>query len=421
MKNTTVVLFVISLLFSMSAHLFSQTGTFTVHLPKIGYPPDEEKQGWSRPRVWGKYDTDAYDDSIVVPNGRPIYALFVSGYGQNGNFDELYFYNFARYLMEHGAYVHYAWWNNLLAPYMERPLHYNQSDPGDLATDFTNFTTAALAEYKAIPGEDYQFVEDAKLFLSAIRENNPEAIIIVVGHSMGGGAVVHLASQTDVKIDILGLIDPVGNRNYPWAGGYVRHGAKDFNWTRWRITRSKFRGYKSLGNAGTTIHPNCIPTGNWLPQYYDAKKGSDVLCFPSAPFIDNPGSLIFGDNVVHLYYRYQKEYKFPFDYKTDYKFGHTPPLGFTENYEQEPVLLKSSNSDPDPGGWPKNTLASNYGCCPDGDGVGWPKDGHGEIVGYRGPVDDIPMGRKPVPLGVRVRTSHNCGNNCSNQIWPGGL
>ena len=65
---------------------------------------------------------------------------------------------------------------------------------------------------------------------------------------------------------------------------------------------------------------------------------------------------------------------------------------------------------PDPGGWPQGWDLS-AACCQTGPGVGWPQDGHGEIVGYRGPLP------KPVPLGVRVRTSPQCGS-CPNENWP---
>jgi len=83
------------------------------------------------PPVW-EHHPDAHDDFIDVPNGRPIYALIVSGYESNKFLDELMVYNFARHLMARGAYVHFAWWNNLLKPYMEAPLHHVQSGPGDL-------------------------------------------------------------------------------------------------------------------------------------------------------------------------------------------------------------------------------------------------------------------------------------------------
>src|SRR5690606_20446917 len=137
------------------------------------------------------------DETIHIPNGRPIYALIVSGYASNKYLDELMLYNFTRHLMDRGAYVHYAWSNNLLAPYMERPLHHNQSQPGNLGINLAQLSTINSASEKALPGEDYQFVADAKILLTKIRENNPNAIIIVAGHSMGGGAVVHLGSETN--------------------------------------------------------------------------------------------------------------------------------------------------------------------------------------------------------------------------------
>ena len=71
--------------------------SFTVNLPGIG---------------------DTQDDSIEVPNGRPIYAIFVSGYLRNREFDGLHFYNLAKFLMEQGPmfithggtiYLHLTW------------------------------------------------------------------------------------------------------------------------------------------------------------------------------------------------------------------------------------------------------------------------------------------------------------------------
>lgn len=378
--------------------------TFTVYLPKLNYPPDDEGQGWSRPKVW-EHAPNATADSITVPNGRPIYALIISGYASNRYLDEMMLYRFARHLQARGAYVHYAWWNNLLAPYMERPLHHSQSHPGNLTANALNFTTAKQAGEKALPAEDYQFLADAKLFLSAIREHNPNAIIIVAGHSMGGGATVHLASQTDVLLDIVAPIDPVGNRNYPWSGVYVP-GHKHFNWTRWRVSRDNFLGYQKLVRNGL----QCEPVGPWLA---DATKTHNApFCAALVEAHDAP-TLIFGFNVVNLYHRYQKEFLFPFDYKNDYPFGHFQPPGGSTS--QKAIAMKPAFKSflvryPDPGGWPALTSQDSQ-CCFSGDGVGWGQDGHGEIVGYRGPGD-------PVPLGVRFRTSPRCGEDCDNLTWP---
>jgi hypothetical protein len=390
--------------------------TFTVTLPKVGTPPDDEGQGWTRPEVW-EHHPSASNDSITVPNGRPIYALIVSGFGSNRYLDELMVYNFARYLLTNGAYVHYAWWNNLLAPYMERPLHHPQSHPGGISDGIANFETAEDASRKAVPGEDYQFLADAKRFLSAIRQHNPRAIIIVVGHSMGGGAVVHLGSQTGILIDILAPIDAVGNRNYPWAGTSalttipVRH---DFNWTRWRVTRDNFLGYKRADFQG--VGTGCVAVGPWLKDATDT--GNDRVC-ANVLFAHEAGPLRFDDNIINLHYRWQNEFLFPFDYEQNYTFGHSqPPNGSTSQsaVAMTPQFCGAFDRCEDPGGWPEGGDRESA-CCETGAGVGWPRDGHGEIVGQRGPL----LGGNPIPLGVRVRTSPQCGDNCSNRSWPSRL
>ena len=379
--------------------------TFNVVLPKLGFPGDDEGQGWARPKVWGDRDAEASDDIITVPNGRPIYALFVSGYAQNRYLDQTLFYNFARHLMARGAYVHYAWWNNLLAPYLERPLHHNQSHPGNNEDQINPLMTTGDADRKAFPGEDYQFVADASRFLAAIREHNPRAMIIVVGHDMGGASIVHLERNSDTLIDLLAPIDPVGNRNYPWAGN--RPNQHDFNWTRWRATRDTFLGYKS---ARLELNPTrCEPIGPWLKDFNEATAdmGCDV-------FVHNAPVEGIRQNVINLHHRYQTEFLLPFDYQNAYFFGHNSPPGGTTSQTDVALLpeLCGQLRCSEPGGWP--ILGDrNKECCQDlTDGVSWPRDGHSEVVGYRGPIQTI-------PLGVRLRTSDQCGNDCSNKTWPG--
>jgi pimeloyl-ACP methyl ester carboxylesterase len=381
--------------------------TITVHLPLVGLPPDDEGQGWDRPPVW-EHLPGATDDSITIPNGRPIYALFIGGFGSNKYFDELLAYNFARHLQAQGAYVHYSWWNNLLAPYLERPLHHNQSHPGGTSIwNMPNFATSAGAAQKAAPGEDYQFQADAKLLLSAIRANNPSAMIIIVGHSMGGGSAINLAAQADVVIDIVAPIDPGNNRNYPWSG--LAPLEPDFNWTRWRATRHNFLGYRSLENVGSIFFPVCSPTGPWLKSV--SELSNDPLCFDLVN-VDPAQSINFGPNIINLFHRWQNEFLFPFDYHENYFFGHSFPLGGTSSQASVPML---GFNEPDPGGWPWEASVSSDDCCPpSGVGIGWGDDGHGEIVGYRGGL----VFGGPVPLGTRVRTSPHCGSNCSNLTWP---
>ena len=387
----------------------SKPPTFTVHLPLVRTPPDEERQHWDRPDIWD--GEPASDDEIVVPNGRPIYALIVSGYTSNTYFDQMMLYSFARYLMSKGAYVHYSWWNNLLAPYMERPLHSAQSDPGNIGiTNLLNFRSGNAANKKAFPGEDYQFVSDAKRFLTAIRQNNPNAIIIVAGHSMGGGAVVHLANQTNELIDILAPIDPVGNRNFPWAG--FRLGERDYNWTRWRASRDNFLGYKKTKNEGTFTDPDCQPTGEWLSEV-PAPTSDDFRCLGDFKIDETAAPVRFGSNVVNLLHLYQQEAKFPYDYDKSYHFGH---VGRRPNSISIQMPITTQSDGIDIFGWPDN-MPPGLTCCPAQNGVGWPSDGHEEIIGNRGPTN-YDLGIVPIPLGTRLSTSPQCGFHCTGLDWP---
>jgi hypothetical protein len=390
----------------------SAPSTFTVTLPKVTNPPDP--YGWNLPAVWGPINNQVGpSDSITVPNGRPIYALIVSGYGNNEYLDQLMVYRFARHLMDQGAYVHWAWWNNLLAPYMERPLHHNQSHPGNPAS-LLNFVHPVSAQNKAVPGENYQFLSDAKLFLQAIRANNPEAVIILVGHSMGGRSVVDLAKETNVLIDLLAPIDPVANRTYPWAG-LPEQDEPHYNWTRYRATRAEVNYYSMRCPdpdwPNLCTQANCVAFGSPKKSYEAAGEGSIGVPCSGKVFVHAP-QMTFGSNIINLHHRWQHEAKFPYDFATAELFNPNYPFppGGTEN--QVAVATKSSGADP--GGWPGASAGSE--CCPTGDGVAWPNDGHGEIIGGRGPVPPAPRA-----LGFRVRTSPECdgGNPCNWGIeWP---
>jgi len=321
-------------------------------------------------------------ETIWIPNGRPIYALLVSGFHQNRNLDMFHFYNFAKCLLKRDAYVHHAWWNNLLAPYMERPLHNENSVPstGPLpVADMLNILPFPALFNKAIPNDDTQFQADAKALLTAIRAKNPDAAIILVGHSMGGDSVARLADSIDSDIDValLAPIDPVGNRscvrNFSWGGGSFCNGL--FNFTRWRATHLEW-----LTN---TVIP--IPVPPYILFQYD------------------PPRRAFNDNVKYLYHRWQQEFAPPFDYSCpqggnplwpcaslkpnyEYLFIHPAPLstsihGGSTNVQSMVVtdLLSGLDVDPPPSIWNS------------GGGL----DGHGEIVGFRGVIpgtsDSYPM------------------------------
>lgn len=333
-------------------------------------------------------------DSITVPNGRPAYVLLVSGYSRNNNFDELTFYNFAKFMMrERGAYVHYAWWNNLLAAYMRRPLHQSfcaeddKPTPGDLATHAQGFvpietdpTTGESAD-KAIPSEDHQFQADAIAFLKAIREHNPQAPIIVAGHSMGGDAVARLGDHPDLAglmIDVLAPIDPVGNRTLPVG----LPATERYNWTRWRATHEDFLGYKKVVNNGTVLDPECVATGPFLPRPPPPGDIAPVCAALGTPYLTHaPNGRHFGPvhpahyttlpgpDVKILYHRWQKEFLFPFDWEKDLFFGF-------------PAALAEAISDPlNPAGY--LNFQKSVETCARPDPCD-PFDGHGEIVGFQG-------------------------------------
>lgn len=354
------------------------------------------------------FDVVLGSETLNVPNGCRIYALIVSGYERNSNLDELTFYNLAKFVAENDGYVHYAWWNNLLKEYMAGPLHDSNSNPGGLlgvhAAGFVpldgNFFN------KAIPNEDFRFQHDADSLLQEIRRNNPNAIVIVAGHSMGGNAVARLGATTNVSIDLLAPIDPVGNRSLPeglFSPLQLRPGAETYNWTRWRATH-RFRGYRvwdCVRNARGRcqdfdpriffVQYRCGPSGPWLDHPPSAFSKAPIICPRGTDVFSGPvrdtGTLVrFGSNVRRLYHRWQKESAFPFDFGEDYYFGHPSPLSSSilgPNYQAP--LGKNALLELDPA----KTCGTPLKADPRDPNIHCnPSDGHGEIIGFRGvPVD----------------------------------
>lgn len=366
------------------------------------------------PRAWESYQP-ARADTIVIPNYRPIYALIVSGYASNKNLDEIMLYNLTRHLLGEGAYVHHSWWNNLLAPYQERPLHWDQSEPGSLTSGsniggFIPFPKPdGTLEEKAVPEDDYQLQADAERFLRAVRAFNPDAIVIVAGHSMGGGAVARLGSETNQIIDILAPIDPVGNRSLPFAVPWLIDPLTPFDsinqinplfpWTRWRGAHENFLGWRQYDcddrykwTSLCKVKSNCVLVGPW--RQFKPLLGSvlSLKCLAEhpEPYAHKPARRRFESNIINLYHRFQQEAIFPFDFKRTELFIHNT-IGCASS-TQLPVELKGAGAS-DPGGW---------------EDVGWDGDGHGEIIGYRGPVVDLSREENPRPLGIKIRTSVYC-------------
>jgi pimeloyl-ACP methyl ester carboxylesterase len=300
--------------------------------------------------------------TVSAPKDCDIYALIVSGYERNGKLDELTLYNFAKFVAENNGHVHYSWWNNLLKEYMGGPLHDLNSNPGGLfdvhALGFAPIDSAPSD--KAIPGEDSQFQKDAKIYLSKVRAENPSALIIVAGHSMGGDSVARLGATTSTQIDLLAPLDPVGNRSRPVGifspvQGFPfprdRAGAETYNWSRWRATHN-FRGYRKWdcvrNGAGScrdfdprlfVFKYRCGPVGPWLSMRPIPSSLAPIRCPRGlfSPYRD-PGTIVsFRSNVKNLYHRWQKETVFPFDFDRDYYFRYPTQLSETiggANYQK---------------------------------------------------------------------------------------
>lgn len=321
--------------------------TFEVGLTGLRLGADPSTQNLSNRRL--------PDDSITLPNGCDVYALIVHGYGRNSLFDEFMYYKLAKWVAEHNGYVHYSWWNNLLGEYQSGPLHVipgaargeaNYPSPGDISKFENVWDFAQGGSGKAVPDEDFQFQADAKLMLGKIRAENPTAIIIVAGHSMGGNAVARLGSQTPVAIDLLAPIDPVGNRNLPegqggalaysngnssavpGAAGY-EPGNETFNWTRWRATRT-FNGW---------IDRDCVRNNVNLCRDFDSRplkieyrcrtvsSSASNTQHADGPIADKAcpdqyeySFTSFGPDVRRLYHRWQLEAYFPYDWDASYRF-----------------------------------------------------------------------------------------------------
>jgi hypothetical protein len=261
---------------------------------------------------------------------------------------------------------------------------------------------------KAVPEEDTQFQADAKRLLKRIRDEHPDAIIIVAGHSMGGNAVARLGANTPVDIDLLAPMDPVGNRSEPIGRPTSGDPRPDrtFNWTRWRA-KFEFAGFRiadcvrnNIGlceNFGTFLKPDyhCRGIGNLLPAPPAAPASlAPGLCPGPRKYIDS--ELTFGKRIKRLYHRWQNESVFPFDFleKEIYKFhGSTKPKDtFSTAFAnmQFPVNTCASGVDP---------RDHNRECDA--------TDGHGEIVGFRAPTSGQPNPPGPnfpvAPLALQAR------------------
>jgi hypothetical protein len=427
--------------------------TFVVQLPGVVMANDPSTASLPGRRL--------PDDEMTLPKDCKIYAFLIHGYGRNGQLDELMFYKLAKFVAENDGYAHWSWWNNLLDGYMSRPLHGHaggEPSPGNLLTDGIAFTIPE-GSGKGIPDDDFQFQSDAQKVLAAVKAENPDAIIIVAGHSMGGNATARVGFYSNVDIDLLAPIDPVGNRNLPdGVGGAVAYqtglrsatpgtlnytrGNETYNWTRWRATR-EFRGYKQRDCVRNVVglckdfdprifhveyRCRLLPETGWLEQPPLIRTFAPIKCPQPAsagPYRDSGVPIRFGTNVKRLYHRWQQEAFFPYDYhaddpdhkilgipspiKANYVFGSSAARSnsiFGANF-QAPVA-ENDFGEGDPNKTCRNLLsldprgAESFGGIPL-NCQNW--DGHGEIIGMRALsfVGVLPTNGNLQPLALKAQ------------------
>lgn len=411
--------------------------TFTVTLPGLGLAAD--------PSTLLMPNRTLPDDSVTLPDGCDMYTIIVHGYGRNDKLDELMYYKLAKFVAEHNGYVHWSWWNNFLGEYMSGPLHDTGSvlhpspNPGNVILDALAF---ALDDGvgKAVPDEDFQFQADAKRVLTAIRQNNPDAVVIVAGHSMGGNAVARLGQSTTVDIDLLAPIDPVGNRNFPvGVGGALQYqtgfrnatpgedkftpGNQTFNWNRWRAIRT-FRGFKQRdcvrNNIGLCkdfdsrlfhVEYRCTtyPQGSWLQEAPLVFSRKPLICprdRDDGPIFDSGALTTFRSNIKRLYHRWQLETYFPYDWDANYHFGHPGRFSNTDIFAPnfQAAVQENAGTARD-----RDKTCINTDVVDPRDAVGfggsaldcqeW--DGHGEIIGMRAVTGILlPTNRNLQPLAL---------------------
>jgi hypothetical protein len=415
------------------------------------------------------------DDAVQLPKGCDIYLLIVSGIGRNRNFNELLFYPLAKYVAEHNGYVHYAWWNNLLQPYMSGPLHpINQNDllglgnpltanhhPGkrysrtaslvapllgfDDERDFEVYLTecqftnpsakpvigsilqiagsAGCAAVKLVadvffdpqvrrpfPDNTMQTVVDIQRFVKVTREQNPNAVIVVAGHGLGG----HVAADASLsmagdpisnRIDLLALIDPYSS----WEekdGSLFIDGGFDGLASR-SMSRRFVIGYARRDCVRDAFF-RCKYTGTFFDREYECYNRNEILSNEPIGILSSfaplscpgPAGRVYQNRQIfakHVYHRWQNETGPPTDFSKGQGYKHIRPGGMRAF--ETTSLFPTTFAGPHFGGHmcadPARTDEdSGFPCSP--------FDGHDELVGFRA-VRSHPLSFLNFSLNVDLR------------------
>jgi hypothetical protein len=286
-------------------------------------------------------------------------------------------------------------------------------------TQFENFLVSGTAfpfDRRPFPDSAKQFVADAAAFARRARQENPNAIIVIAGHGLGGhvsGLVSEKLSHDGAvgAIDLLALIDPYASDGVD--GSFVDDPllpgsrARSVNPFRGWARRDCVRGSLNLcKNFGTFFHPRyqCFTRNEVLTGKPLIGSFAPIVC-PGSVEIYQP--LDIGPATRRFYYRWQNETGPPGDFAD----GHTYPTGASTGLPSVaaqalvPTVLDATHGTPITGklcgdpdradpefvavvsalladlGVTDATLVSNdtlktlLSCNP--------FDGHGELVGFR--------------------------------------
>lgn len=204
-----------------------------------------------------------------LPKGYRAYAFLVDGFrgccAHKMN-------RVSKYLRKNRAYVQYAYWNSL----------YRTGDPGKLFFE----RRVPIKNFKwrdASPDTDRQFQNELRAALRRIPKSTP---VILIGHSLGGGAVIRAAiSNQDRRIAFLGVLDPVASTRNPRRSGLPgfpgkKHGripaTVDYFYNKWqengpllpldfrrkgRLDSSAKKNHQSRGNVQRNLQGKVLRTG----------------------------------------------------------------------------------------------------------------------------------------------------------------
>ncbi len=135
-------------------------------------------------------------EAVPVAMNSHTDVIWVSGLGGNPmppSFEET--------LEEHGDTVYWSDWNNIV------PYPYSNTDPGSISANWTQGASLDLGNPTNYGG----MVQDLAQFINALPASDK---VVLIGHSLGGAAVLATAEEAYHSIALLATLDPVGQGGF---------------------------------------------------------------------------------------------------------------------------------------------------------------------------------------------------------------